>query len=108
VISTFWPDAFCQGLASSGHRVIRFDHRDAGNSSRVDRMKRPYRLMDLVDDVVAILDACGVSAAHMAGNSMGGFIVQLAAIHHEDRLLRLSPDRGSSGCRAQVTCSSAR
>jgi pimeloyl-ACP methyl ester carboxylesterase len=23
-----WPDGFCERLVSSGHRVIRFDHRD--------------------------------------------------------------------------------
>lgn len=33
-ISTFWPDTFFRGLASSGHRVLRFDHRDAGRRSR--------------------------------------------------------------------------
>lgn len=89
-ISAFWPDACCRELASSGYRTIRFDHRDAGNSSFVDRSKNPYGLMDLVDDVMAILDACGETGAHMVGHSMGGFIVQLAAIHHPDRVLSLT------------------
>lgn len=85
-ISAFWPDAFCQGLASSGYRVIRYDHRDAGNSSFVDRGTYPYGLEDLLDDATAILDACGVRTAHVVGHSMGGFVAQLAAIHRPRRL----------------------
>lgn len=89
-ISAFWPDRFCAELASSGHRVIRYDHRDAGNSTSVDRCQRPYGLMDLVDDAMAVLDDCGERSAHIVGHSMGGFIAQLAAIHHPDRVLSLT------------------
>ena len=30
-----WPDAFCEGLAARGFRVIRFDNRDAGLSTKM-------------------------------------------------------------------------
>jgi len=52
-ISAFWPDTFCEELASSGYRVIRYDHRDAGYSSFVDFETDPYGLMDLVEDAIA-------------------------------------------------------
>src|SRR5687767_8848334 len=31
-----WPDAFCRMLADKGFRVVRFDNRDIGLSSRLD------------------------------------------------------------------------
>ena len=52
-ISATWPDTFCEELASSGYRVIRYHHRDAGYSSFVDFETDPYGLMDLVDDAIA-------------------------------------------------------
>ena len=30
-----WPELFCQGLASRGFRVVRFDNRDAGLSTQM-------------------------------------------------------------------------
>ena len=32
---TAWPDEFCQGLANRGFRVIRFDNRDTGLSTKM-------------------------------------------------------------------------
>src|SRR5271169_3954816 len=32
---TAWPDEFCQGLAGHGFRVIRFDNRDTGLSTKM-------------------------------------------------------------------------
>ena len=29
-----WPEAFCEKLASRGYRVIRFDNRDVGLSTK--------------------------------------------------------------------------
>jgi len=31
-----WPDAFCDGLAVHGFRVVRFDNRDVGLSSKFE------------------------------------------------------------------------
>ena len=30
-----WPDAFCEGLVARGFRVVRFDNRDAGLSTKM-------------------------------------------------------------------------
>jgi len=35
-----WDDAFCERIASRGFRVIRFDNRDTGQSSRLSGGKR--------------------------------------------------------------------
>lgn len=36
-----WPDGFCQRLLDSGYRVIRFDNRDCGLSTKLDGQKAP-------------------------------------------------------------------
>jgi pimeloyl-ACP methyl ester carboxylesterase len=98
-----WDEAFCEMLASRGFYVIRFDNRDSGLSTKMEAAGEPdliaaysgrpapaYTLDDLADDAVAVLDALGLRAAHMVGASMGGFIAQLAAINHPDRVLSLT------------------
>jgi pimeloyl-ACP methyl ester carboxylesterase len=41
-------------------------------------------------DAVGLLDALGVSSAHIVGASMGGFIAQLIAVNHPDRVRTLT------------------
>ncbi|MEZ4318966.1 MAG: alpha/beta hydrolase [Myxococcota bacterium] len=99
-----WPDAFCEQLAALGHRVIRYDNRDVGLSSRCDSLgapnvlagvvrarlgisvRAPYSLTDMADDAIAVLDAYGLDRACFVGASMGGMIVQRVAIHHAPRV----------------------
>ena len=85
---TRWPETFCERLAARGYRVIRLDNRDTGLSSWMD--SQSYVLADMADDAVAVLDAAGVTRAHIAGVSMGGMIVQRIAIDHPDRVLSLT------------------
>lgn len=40
----FWTDAFCQCLTSQGFFVIRYDHRDVGESSEIDWQKAHFFL----------------------------------------------------------------
>jgi pimeloyl-ACP methyl ester carboxylesterase len=49
-----------------------------------------YQLDDLADDAAALLDALDIRSAHIVGASMGGFIAQLVAINHPDRVLSLT------------------
>jgi pimeloyl-ACP methyl ester carboxylesterase len=98
-----WPDDFCAQLADRGFHVIRYDNRDCGLSTWMEDaghadiaaafMGNPdpaYQLDDLADDAVGLLDALGIGAAHIVGASMGGFIAQLVAINHPDRVLSLT------------------
>ncbi|ARF56053.1 alpha/beta fold hydrolase [Streptomyces gilvosporeus] len=78
-----WPEPLVDALAAH-HRVIRYDHRDTGRSSWPFE-ERPYRIADLAEDVVAVLDGLGIERAHIVGLSLGGMLAQLALADHPDR-----------------------
>ncbi|MCB9409889.1 alpha/beta hydrolase [Mycolicibacterium sp.] len=99
-----WHEEFCQELLDRGYRVIRFDNRDVGLSSKlhgqrhdgalVPRLLRSflglsspsvYRLEDMADDAAALLDHLGVERAHIVGASMGGMIAQIFAARYPQR-----------------------
>jgi pimeloyl-ACP methyl ester carboxylesterase len=95
-----WPTPFCQQLADKNRYVIRYDHRDTGQSSCFDYAETPYTLADMADDAVGVLDAYDIAKAHIVGLSMGGMIGQIMAIEHPDRIHSLvsissSPANGS-------------
>ncbi len=79
-----WPDALVDRLAAR-HRVVRYDHRDTGRSTRAFA-EHPYAIRGLADDALAVLDALGIDRAHVVGMSMGGTLVQLLLVDHPDRL----------------------
>jgi pimeloyl-ACP methyl ester carboxylesterase/GNAT superfamily N-acetyltransferase len=85
----FWTDAFCTHLADCGFFVIRYDHRDMGESCAVDWQKAPYTLADLASDAISILDAYGIKQAHFVGHSMGGYIAQVIALEFPKRTLSI-------------------
>lgn len=88
--SRTWPDEFVALLTAGGCRVIRYDHRDTGRSTRREFRRHPYSIADLAEDAVAVLDGFGLTAAHLVGLSMGGTIGQLLALDHRERLLSLT------------------
>jgi pimeloyl-ACP methyl ester carboxylesterase len=79
-----WPDDLIARLAVH-HRVIRYDHRDTGRSTR-SFDERPYELADLARDAVAVLDAFEEPHAHVVGMGLGGLLTQLLLLDHPDRL----------------------
>jgi len=114
---TSWPDALREGLVAHGFRVIAFDNRDCGHSTRI-RMRRapnlmlqiarawarlpvraPYTLDDMAADTVGLLDALGVARAHIVGVSMGGMIAQVVAARHPERVASLTSIMSSTGNR---------
>jgi len=42
-----WPDAFVDRLVGGGRQVIRYDHRDTGQSDTVDFGRKSYTVADL-------------------------------------------------------------
>ena len=87
---------FCQSFAGRGFRVVRFDNRDVGLSSHLKGGPK-YTVDDMADDGFAVLDALGVDAAHIAGWSMGGMIVQAMAIKHPARILSMTSVMSAPG-----------
>jgi len=98
-----WPEGFCTALVDRGFRVARFDNRDTGLSTHLTgasapgwltAMLRPsaapYRLHDMADDAVAVMDALGWPDAHVVGASLGGMIAQALAIRHPGRVRTLT------------------
>ncbi|QRK12158.1 alpha/beta hydrolase [Archangium violaceum] len=85
-----WPEELIELLVAGGYYVIRYDHRDTGQSTCFDFQKNPYTLLDMAEDAVGVLDAYGIAAAHLVGASMGGMICQLVSIHHPERVLTLT------------------
>ena len=112
---TLWPIELVEALVARGFFVIRHDNRDIGLSTKfieagVPDMQSvvmalmggkkpdiPYTLSDMAGDAVAVLDAAGVTKAHVVGASMGGMIAQLVAIEHPERVLSLTSIMSTTG-----------
>ena len=86
----WWPDALLEALVAGGYRVIRFDHRDTGQSTTGAPGEVGYDIFDLAEDLIAVLDAYGVEAAHVVGMSLGGYVAQIAALQHPERVKSLT------------------
>jgi pimeloyl-ACP methyl ester carboxylesterase len=83
-----WPDELCAALA--GRYVVRYDLRDAGQSTFVDPDAPGYDLRDLVTDASELLTALGLGRAHVVGMGVGGFIAQLLALDHPGQVASLT------------------
>lgn len=85
----WWEESFCGMLAARGRFVLRYDHRDTGRSVTYETGRPGYTGADLVADAVGVLDAYGISRAHVVGVSAGGAFAQLLALDFADRVLSL-------------------
>ncbi len=108
-----WSDEFCELLAGRGFRVVRFDNRDIGRSTRIEagglpskldmfvgrRATAPYLLRDMAADAFGLMDHLGIDSAHLVGASMGGMIVQSAAIERPERVRSIVSIMSTTGSR---------
>jgi len=104
-----WRTEFCEKLVDQGLRVIRYDNRDVGLSTKVTgrhtgaplaprmvrsflglRSQAVYTLEDVADDAAALLDHLKIDTAHIDGASMGGMIAQVFAARHKVRTKTLA------------------
>jgi pimeloyl-ACP methyl ester carboxylesterase len=106
-----WPLELCHELVDRGYRVVRFDNRDVGLSTKLEkagvpnllpgfRVKAaapPYTLQDMALDAIGLLDALDIRRAHIVGASMGGMIAQLIAADHPERTRSLTSIMSTSG-----------
>ncbi len=111
-----WPDPFCEGLAGHGFRVIRFDNRDVGLSTKFHDAESPkmlgmwlksklglrirnapYDLYDMAFDAVGLMDELQVPSAHVVGASMGGMIAQILGARHGERVRSLTSIMSTTG-----------
>ena len=74
-----------KALERSGHRVIAYDARGHGSSTPAPAPDA-YGYEHLSRDLLAVLDACGIERAVLAGSSMGGQTVARFAIDEPDRV----------------------
>jgi pimeloyl-ACP methyl ester carboxylesterase len=86
----YWQPEFCHLLADAGRFVVRYDHRDTGQSSSSPAGSPDYTGDDLAADPLHVLDGLGIPAAHLVGVSMGGGIAQYLAVTQPERVLSLT------------------
>jgi pimeloyl-ACP methyl ester carboxylesterase len=108
-----WEEEFCALLAKRGFRVVRFDNRDIGRSTRIGSPGVPgrldlivgrrgtarYLLGDMAQDTFGLMDHLGIESAHLVGASMGGMIAQSAAIARPERVRSLTSIMSTTGSR---------
>lgn len=78
---TFWSGQL--PFFASKFTVITIDNRGVG---RTIVPNHDYSLADMADDAAAVLDAEGMSTAHVMGFSQGGHIAQELTLRHAQKV----------------------
>jgi pimeloyl-ACP methyl ester carboxylesterase len=112
-----WPIEFVDALVERGFRVVRFDNRDVGLSTKIDApvptrrqtimsaisrrfaKDAAYTLDDMAADAAGLLDGLGIERAHVVGVSMGGMIGQMLAINYPAQVATLTSIMSNTGDR---------
>lgn len=99
---------WAQPLATD-HRVVTFDARGNGESDKPTD-PRDYALDLMVDDVLAVADACGAATFHYLGFSLGAKVGWGIAASAQDRLdsialIGAEPEANEGFLRSSPSCS---
>ncbi len=70
------------------YRLIAPDQLGFGDNARIG--DAPYDIVSQTERLVQFMDALGLARAHVAGNSMGGWIALELALSHPDRVQTLT------------------
>lgn len=96
-------------LHEHGLRTLAPDQRGYSPMAR-PRGRSAYRLRETVEDVVALLDAAGLSSAHVVGHDWGAMVAWALAAWHPERvrtLTAISVPHPGAMARAMVTSNQA-
>lgn len=85
-----WPTEFCEMLANEGFYVIRYDHRDTGESTYFDFEKNPYNIEDMALDAIELLNFLKIEKFQLVGLSMGGPIAELISLSLPNRTIGMT------------------
>ena len=94
---TEWPRSLIDGLVTAGCYILVYEPRDSGLSDSFANgtvydvptimgaamgsgVRADYDLDDLANELIGLTDQLGFSGAHLIGYSMGGMIIQRAAL----------------------------
>lgn len=112
-----WSPAFREALTARNFKVIAYDNRDVGLSSKHDAwgpadtkaafaqarakqaVQAPYTLEDMARDGAGLLTALGIGRAHILGGSNGGAVAQIMAIEHPQKVASMVSIMATSGRR---------
>ena len=86
----WWGDELCARLAAGGRHVVRYDHRDTGQSTTGIPGEPAYDGWQLGRDCAGLIEHLDTGPVHLVGISMGGGIGQLIALRHPGLLASLT------------------
>jgi pimeloyl-ACP methyl ester carboxylesterase len=93
-----WDPRLIEGL-SKMFKLVLFDNRGAGRTGVSDR---EYSMKLFADDTAGLMDALGISKAHILGVSMGGMVAQELVLNYPERVAKLVLcSTGSQWCFSQ-------
>ena len=96
------------GLTDAGFSLVAMDCRGHGDSGK-PHDPAAYGHDRMAQDVVTVMDACGLSTSFVLGYSMGGFITLRLLAAHPERVTRLAIDGvGANYLEDRITAPQAR
>lgn len=104
--ATWWEETMLR--LPEGYRAIAPDLRAYGEADPAAKVDATRGMRDFADDLAALMDALGVTGAHMVGHSLGGAVLWQMLADHPGRVLSLTQvcpgaPQGFGGCKLDGT-----